>query len=252
VIEALVRQFLYHPTALPRHAPLPAYASDAREVFIATQGEHEIHGLYWPPEPGRPTILFFHGNAQTVFEWALVREDLADLECGMLLVDYPGYGKSTGAPSEQALYRAGRAAQRWLADACGTAPGETVIFGKSLGGGVATDLALTARFRGLVLESTFSSLPDAAEHIFPWLPSSMLVPTERYESIERMPLIDTPVIIVHGTDDALIPIEQARALYARANQPKELYCVDGAGHNDVALTVGPAYGRRLRQWLEQT
>lgn len=215
---------------------------------------NEIHGLYWPPPAPegekRPTLLFLHGNAQTVFEWAMVRADLQVLGAGMLLIDYPGYGKSRGSPTESSLYAAGRAALTWLVDTRATPLADIVVFGKSLGGGVATELCVDTAVRGLILESTFCSVPAVARRLIPFMPESLEFKSERYPSIERMARITAPVLVIHGDRDTLIPVRQGRELYDRASEPRQLYIVAGAGHNDVAATAGPDYGARIRDWLE--
>ena len=257
MIEQLVRQFLYHPNRLAREAPLPAWAQEATEVWMRADDGNDIHGLYWsPPAAGpsigglRPTILFLHGNAQTVFEWAMVQRELAPAACGLLLIDYPGYGKSSGVPSEFSLYAAGRAALAWLASDRDTPADRVILFGKSLGGGVATELAVTAPVRGVVLESTFCSIPEVAKRLIPFMPASLVFRTERYDSLARMERIAAPVLIIHGDQDSLIPVRQGRALHERANQPKTLRIVPGAGHNDVSMTAGSDYGSWLRDWVE--
>ena len=257
MIEQLVRQFLYHPTRLPKDASPPAWTEGAEEVWMRAEDGNDIHGLYWaPPEgsaeqPGpRPTILFLHGNAQTVFEWALVQRELAPAACGLLLIDYPGYGKSSGVPTEASLQAAGRAALSWLVRERETPAHRVVVFGKSLGGGVATELAATHQVRGLVLESTFCSIPDVAKRLIPFMPTSLVFRTERYDSLSRMPRIGCPVLVIHGDRDALIPVAQGRELHARANQPKALHIVEGAGHNDVSVVAGPTYGSWIRNWID--
>lgn len=254
MLEQLVRQFLYHPMPIARDQPLPRWVGDAEEVWMTADDGNEIHGLYWPPPlhdgSRRPTLLFLHGNAQTVFEWSMVRTDLQVAECGMLLIDYPGYGKSRGIPSESSLYAAGRAAMTWLVESRDTPLGEIVVFGKSLGGGVATELCADTPVRGLILESTFSSVPDVAKRMVPFMPSSLVFKTERYPSSERMARITAPVLVIHGDRDALIPVRQGRELYDRANEPRQLYVVQGAGHNDVAAIAGLTYGAKIREWLD--
>lgn len=265
MFELIVRRFLYHPTPIPRDRPPPRWVGAAEEVWLrpdrgdadggsgANSGD-EIHGLYWPPPERagvtRPTFLFLHGNAQTVFEWAMVRDDLAAADAGMLLIDYPGYGKSRGVPTESSLYAAGRAALRWLVEERETPLADIVIFGKSLGGGVATELCTDNVVSGLILESTFSSVPDVAQRVIPFMPTSLVFTGERYPSSERMARITSPVLVIHGDRDALIPVRQGKELYERANQPKELYVVTGAGHNDVAAVAGTAYGDKIRAWLD--
>jgi len=249
MLDELIQRFLYYPERLPADAPLPVYARGAREVFLDAADGNRVHALVWPAAPGRPTILFLHGNAQSVFEWALVREDLADLDCGLFLLDYPGYGKSTGRPTEASLYAAGRAALAWLAGE-GVPPARTVVMGKSLGGGVAGEIAQDADLAGVVLESTFRSIPHVLARLLPMIPAGVEFKGERYDTAAKIGKIRAPVLVVHGTRDDLIPVEEGRALYELAREPKALYLVPGAGHNDVAMVAGPEYGRTLREWLD--
>ena len=249
MLDELIQRFLYYPETLPADAPLPYYARSAREVFLEAADGDRVHALYWPAEPGRPTVLFLHGNAQSVFEWALVREDIAAMDCGLLLLDYPGYGKSTGRPTEASLYAAGRAALAWLARE-GVPPARTIVFGKSLGGGVAGEIARDADLAGVVLESTFRSIPSVLSRLLPMIPASAVFKGERYDTAAKIGRFRAPVLVVHGTRDDLIPVEEGKALYDLAREPKQLYLVPGAGHNDVAMVAGAEYGRTLRKWLD--
>lgn len=251
MIESLVRRFLYYPERLPADAPLPSYIRGAEEVFLKADDGNTIHGLYWPARTDRPTILFLHGNAQTVFEWALVREELDPLDCGMLLIDYPGYGKSTGTPSEPANYAAGRAALNHLLFTRNLAEREIVLFGKSLGGGVVTEIAVGLDLNGVVLESTFTSIPAVARRLLPMLPADALFKSETYRSVEKIKDTHAPVLVIHGDADDLIPVSEGKALFEAAGEPKRLYIVHGAGHNDVAYTAGREYALEIRRWLDE-
>ena len=249
-MEKLVQKFLYYPQTLAQNAPLPSYAADAQEAFIYSARGDLIHGLYWPAPEGRPTILFFHGNAQTVFEWALIREEFAAMECGLLLIDYHGYGKSSGRPYESALYAAGREAYDWLVKHVELEESQILVFGKSLGGGVTCEIVQDKKPLGVILESTFRSIPSVARRLIPLLPAESIIKSEVYDSISKIVNIQVPVLVVHGTNDELIPFSEGQALFEAANEPKEFYEVPGAGHNDVSMIAGAAYGLRLRQWLD--
>lgn len=247
--DDLEQRFLYYPDRIPLDAPPPRWAGDAREVWMTASDGVRIHGLWWPEPAGRPVVLFFHGNAQEVYSWSLVREDFAPLDCRLLLVDYRGYGKSEGRPDEQGLYADGRASLEWLAGE-GVPAGETVIFGKSLGGAVACEVARGLNIAGLVLESTFTSLAAVARNLFPFAP--LYAPHAlTYDSLNKLPEITCPALVIHGDMDMLIPFEEGEALFEAAGEPKELFVVSGAGHNDVSMVAGEAYGRRLREWLDR-
>lgn len=241
------QRFLYYPDRIPPEMPPPRWASGAREIWLDSSGVR-IHGLWWPEPEGRPAVLFLHGNAQEVYSWSPVRDDLCALECPMLLIDYRGYGKSRGEPGEQGLYSDGRAALEWL-EGEGFGQDDIVVFGKSLGGAVTCEIARGRQLKGLVLESTFTSLASVARNLFPFAPR--YVPAAAvYNSIDKLREIECPIMVIHGDIDALIPVSEGLALYEAAGEPKELFLVEGAGHNDVSMVAGRRYGLRLRGWLD--
>ncbi len=250
MLESIVRQFLFHPTKLHEDEPLPSYAADAQEIWADADDGNRIHGLYWDAPADRPTILFFHGNAQSVYEWALIRQELSPLGCGLLLVDYPGYGKSSGKPSEDGLYAAGRAALSWLLDEAQIDLGTIIVFGKSLGGPVAAEVARGRAVRGLILESTWAKFSNVINTLIPMIPIGAILKGERYETGERMGEVHVPVLVIHGSRDGLIQPVEGKALYETANEPKDLYIVEGADHNDVSWVAGRGYGKRLGAWID--
>jgi uncharacterized protein len=245
----LFESFLYYPDRIARDMPPPAWTPPgAREVWMDDEDGTRIHGLWWDEPAAGPAILFLHGNAQEVYSWSLVREDLEPLGCRMLLIDYRGYGKSDGEPREEGLYMDGRAALAWLASQ-GIPVERTVIFGKSLGGAVACEIVRGKPLGGLVLESTFTSLASVARNLFPFAPGVQGV-EGAYDSISRLTEISCPVLVVHGDVDALIPVEEGMRLFEAAREPKELFIVGGAGHNDVSMVAGREYSDRIGRWME--
>ena len=247
MLDEMVARFLYYPDRIPPEMPPPQWAGPCQEVWMDADDGIRIHGLWWDQPNDAPVVLFLHGNAQEVYSWSLVREDLQVLECRMLLIDYHGYGKSGGKPSEGALYSDGRAAMKWLRTA-GVEPENTVVFGKSLGGAVACEIARGTSLKGLVLESTFTSLRSVARRLFPF--ADRFVPDpDVFNSLGKIPDIHCPVMVIHGDADALIPLEEGLRLFEAAGRPKDLYVVRGAGHNDVSMVAGREYGNRLRRWV---
>lgn len=247
-LESLARKFLYYPDRIPVDLPPPPWAEEAVEVWMECADGVRIHALWWGEPEDAPVILFLHGNAQEVYSWSLVHRDLKPLECRMLLIDYHGYGKSGGEPHEKGLYLDGEAALRWLAGN-GVPPEKTVVFGKSLGGAVACEIARDRPLRALILESTFTSLSSVARKLFPFLPRGVPL-GETYGSLEKIGRARCPVLVIHGERDELIPMEEGLELYRAAPEPKELYLVPGAGHNDVSLVAGEEYVRRIGSFLE--
>lgn len=247
-LEHLARKFLYYPDRLPADMPPPRWAGDAEEVWMDCEDGVAIHGLWWPEPDGAPVILFLHGNAQEVYSWSLVHRELSPLGCRLLLIDFHGYGKSGGEPHEAGLYLDGRAALAWLARR-GIGDAETIVFGKSLGGGVACEIAQDRGFKALVLESTFTSLKSVARRLFPFVPPGIPL-GEVYDSIAKIGRARSPVLVIHGEGDDLIPASEGMDLFAAAPEPKELFLVPGAGHNDVSIAAGPAYARRIAAFLD--
>jgi fermentation-respiration switch protein FrsA (DUF1100 family) len=167
------------------------------------------------------------------------------LGVSVLIFDYPGYGKSDGRPSEAGCYAAGEAAFTWLTR---QVPAENIIlFGKSLGGGVATELARRHPHRALVLVKTFTSVPDVAQDIYPWLPARWLA-RNRFESLRKLSQCNRPVFVAHGDCDSIIPYAHGRRLYDAAHEPKRFLAMPGCNHND---TLPVEFFLELRRFLDQ-
>jgi fermentation-respiration switch protein FrsA (DUF1100 family) len=246
-LGGFTRRFLYYPDRLPEDMPPPRWAGNAEEVWIKCGDGVRIHGLWWPEPADSPVILFLHGNAQEAYSWSLVHEELSPLGCRLLLIDYHGYGKSGGEPHEAGLYLDGMAAMDWLK---GQGIGEegVIVFGKSLGGAVACEIAQDRDLKALVLESTFTSLASVARNLFPFLPPGIPL-GEKYDSLSKIARVRCPVLVIHGDLDELIPVGEGMKLFEAAPEPKELCLVRGAGHNDVSLVAGPEYARRISSFL---
>jgi fermentation-respiration switch protein FrsA (DUF1100 family) len=158
---------------------------------------------------------------------------LPNLEQGLglslLVFDYPGYGRSGGSPSEAGCYAAADAAYAWLMETGRVPAEEIVLYGESLGGGVAVDVASRRPHRALVLVKTFTTLPDVGQGQFPWLPVRWVM-RNRFDSLAKIGRCRRPVFVAHGTDDGLVPYALGRRLYDAANEPKAFVAVDGATH----------------------
>lgn len=198
-------------------------------TFDSTDG-NTVHAWWLPPPVGtRRVLMYCHGNGGNLsHRGPMLTEFQSKLGCGVLIFDYPGYGKSTGWPVEAACHAATDAAFAWLM-AKGFAPEEVVLFGESLGGGVASKLATEHPVRGLVMCCTYTTIRDAAAHRYPWLPCHLVMSAE-FDSRSRLPQVNCPVLVIHGTNDRTIPYWQGEGLYAAANEPKQFVGLDGASH----------------------
>ena len=184
----------------------------------------------WAMENGSgPWILYCHGNGGNMHGRLFTARALHEMGASVLMFDYRGYGRSDGEPSEEGLYRDTEAAWRWLTETRKVSPLDVVIWGESLGGGVATWLAERHEARALVLQSTFTSLPDVGASVYWWLPVQALC-RHIYPSLERMKRITCPVLHMHAPDDDLIPYAVGRRLYEAGREPHQWIDTSG-GHN---------------------
>ncbi|MBM3993020.1 MAG: alpha/beta hydrolase [Planctomycetes bacterium] len=223
---------VFQPTKAAQHWQPPP-SPDIEDVELAAADGARIHAWWCPAKDSDPAILYCHGNAGNLSHRGNSIVKLRQkLNASVLIVDYPGYGKSEGAPTEQGCYSAADAGYDWLLSKKKFPPTKIILYGGSLGGGVVTDLASRKDHRALVLIKTFSSLPDVASDLYWWLPApkSWLM-SNRFESIQKIGSIRRPVFIAHGTADALIPFEHGKRLFAAANEPKCFYEMPGHDHN---------------------
>lgn len=219
------------------------------EVWFTAEDGTKLHGWFVPhPRPKR-WLIYCHGNGEHVAWNADLVAHLRDtLEASVLIFDYRGYGRSEGRPDEPGCIADGLAAQRWLADRAGVAPGQIVVMGRSLGAAVAIAIAAEQGAQALVLENAFSRMTDVAACHYPWLPVRLLM-RNRYDSIARIAQFDGPVLQSHGTADDIVPIRFARELFqAVPSSRKQLLEFPGDGHNDPP--PGWYYGQ-LADFLDQ-
>lgn len=242
----LVQRALIYPAPLPPPMGAAAVPAGFAPIGLETADGLTLHAAYRGAAPGRPTLVFFHGNGSSIDESAGATMLLGQRGYGLLLVEYRGYRGNPGTPSEEGLYADGRASLAWLG-AHGVPADRTVLIGNSLGSGVATELAARMQVGGLVLISGFTSLPDVAAGHYPWLPVRLLL-RDRYDNRAKLARVAAPVLVLHGTADRLIPDAQGRAL-AIAAPHGTLELVPGYGHE---LAFEPEAQTRTLAWLGKT
>jgi fermentation-respiration switch protein FrsA (DUF1100 family) len=240
------RHFTYFPDRT-RYDPASVGLPDFEEIQIETADGLSLIAWYKAAAEGRPTILLFQGNAGNIANRNFKARAFADRGYGMLMPNYRGYGGSDGSPSEAGLQEDGRAAVRYLADA-GVPPEEIVLYGESLGSGVSVALAESIDVAALVLEAPYTSLPDVASSAYPWLPVRFLM-KDRFASIESIGKVKAPLLVVHGSEDEVIPVALGQELFEAANEPKRLVIISGAHHNDI-FDLGS--GAAIFDFLEKT
>lgn len=206
-----------------------------------------LHGwLVEHPHP-RAIVLYCHGNGSCLGDLGLYLKELRDQHhLTVFAFDYRGYGKSGGSPSEPGLLADGDAAQKWLAERFHLRPDQIVLLGRSLGGGVAVDLAVNNGARALVLQNTPSSIPDAAAHHYWFAPVRWLM-KNRFDSAAKIGRYTGPVFMSHGTADTLVPIALGHKLFAAVTSPnRQFFEIKGGNHNDPEP---PAYEAALDEFL---
>jgi uncharacterized protein len=249
ISPAVAERFVFFPDPTdPGDAPTLA-GVPGEDVFLETDDGVRVHGWWWEADPGAPAVLFLHGNAGNIAMRRGTAEEMLRRGISTFHLDYRGYGRSGGRPTEAGVYMDGEAALRWVGgEVGGTA--RVVVHGRSLGGVVAARLASTGDVAGLILESAFTSLDEMASVVYPILPSLLFRRLRgRFDALGALERIDVPVLVIHGTDDELIPFQMGEALHERANEPRALYAVEGAGHNDVPWVGGRRYYDRVAEFV---
>jgi hypothetical protein len=203
-----------------------------QDAYFSAADGVRLHGWYVRHEAPVAHALLLHGNGGNV---TLMAESLRSLNrrhnLSVLALDYRGYGRSEGRPTEAGVMLDARAARKWLAEKEGIAETDVVLMGYSLGGAVAIDLAAADNCRGLVVSSTFTSLPDVAQHQLPWLPIGSLM-SMQMNSLDKIKTYRGPLLLSHGDADQVIPYAQGLALFEAAPGPKRMITIPGGNHND--------------------
>jgi fermentation-respiration switch protein FrsA (DUF1100 family) len=226
---------IYFPDHASRRAPagMQKVASEAGDIAV----------LHLPNSAARYTLWFFHGNAESLGDLEPFLRALRDAGYAVFAFDYPGYGQSTGKPSEKTVYASARAARNYLRTVANVPPERTILFGRSLGGGPAVQMATEERNAGLVLQSTFVS---AFRVVTRW----RLLPFDQYANLGKIAKANCPVLVMHGKADEVIAFHHGEKLFAAAKAPKRHLWVEGARHNDFLAVAGADFWRALREFSD--
>lgn len=243
VIARLTDRLVFVPSQYPIGSwePRPDLPAPRVDVQLSSADGTRLHAWYHCPEGARAAILLLHGNAGNLTHRSHLLEPLLRLPVAVFLLDYRGYGRSAGEPSESGVYDDAQAAVAWLA-AHGM-PGERIVlYGESLGGAVAIETARRTRVAGLIVQSSFTSMPDMARSIT-GLPLGFVLRT-RMDSIGKIGGVTAPKLFFHGEADELVPVAMGRKLFEAASEPKRFVSYPGVGHNDWP-------GRYEQPWCEE-
>lgn len=243
------RSLMYFPDR-SRVVPSLNWIRGLTEVSLTTADGETIIAWTVAPQPGKPVILYFHGNGGN-FAYGRVERfrELTSDGSGLFAISYRGYGGSSGTPSEAGLHLDANAAYDAAAARYGA--DRLVGYGESLGTGVVTQLAARKPLKAVALEAPFTSTVSVARTLFPWLPVSLLM-RDQYRSDLAIKAIKAPLLILHGDKDNVIPVNEGRALFELANEPKQFKRITGAGHNDLyAFGAGEAVRAFFEEAVEQ-
>ena len=224
LVQRRLEYFPSSETRTPAEAGLPA----AETLSLKTADGETLEAWHVAAKPGKPTILYFHGNGGRLYFYARRFERIVEAGNGLLAISYRGYGNSTGTPTEPGLREDADTAYRYL-EAQRVPASSIVVFGDSLGSAMAIGLAAKHRFAAIVLDSPFSSAADVAAARYPIFPVRFLM-SDTYRSVRAIRSIHTPLLILHGTDDAIVPIRFGRKLFRHANDPREMIEIEGGAH----------------------
>lgn len=229
------------------------------EVWLPVQtktGKVENLNGWWIPTTSSEAriLLYLHGNGQNIGANVEYAQRFQQLGFSVLMIDYRGYGRSEGKfPTEDQVYQDAQAAWDYLVQQRGIPPQEIFVYGHSLGGAVAIDLAVSnSTMAGLIVEGSFTSIRDMADDRgnYGFLPLELIL-TQRFDSISKIKSLSIPLLLIHGTSDQIVPAAMSEVLFDAAHVPKQLLLVPGAGHNDVAMVAGDQYRQKIQQFVEQ-
>ena len=247
-MRPLLNALLYFPSRTIVQTPAQVGLAHRELWFDSADGER-LHG-WWIDRraaTGVGHVLLFHGNAGNIGDRLLHAQDLTAAGFDVLLFDSRGYGNSSGRPGEHGSYLDARAARDCLLRQPDVDPARVLYLGESLGGAVAVELALAHPPAALVLLSAFTSVRDMARRHYGLIPPA-LVP-DAYPSLRRIAGLRAPLLVVHGDDDMIVPVEHGQALFDAAPEPKRLCIVPGAGHNDIVSQAGALLAREMASWV---
>lgn len=249
------KKLIYHPYKDINSTP-EDYGLEYEDVTFQTEDGLDlngwfIHGKKDSLNKNTHTLLWFHGNAGNISHRLENIKMLCDrVPLNIFIFDYRQFGKSEGKISEEGTYLDAKAALKYLRSRNDINLEKIIFFGRSLGSAVAVDLAVKEKCHALILETPFTSIKDMAKLTYPFLPISYFART-KYDSLKKIKNVNTPVLVIHGDKDDLVPIEHGKKLYKDANGPKEFYTIQGANHDDTYIVGGEKYFDAIREFISK-
>ena len=237
---------VYHPVKKLRATPA-AIKLPYEDLYLTTSDDITIHGWWVPAKHEKGTVLFCHGNAGNISHRLGTVKILNAMDLNVLIFDYRGFGKSEGSPSEKGTYRDAEAAWRYVTAVRKIKPDTIILHGRSLGGAVASWLAVKHTPSMLILESTFTSMRDIASYHCSFTPAVLII-TYKYNTIDIIKNLHCPLLIIHSKDDEVIPYSHGKRIYNAAPGPKEFVTISGTHNHGIWDSIG-LYREALRQFV---
>jgi uncharacterized protein len=241
------RAFIFYPERQLAGSPSDD-GMEFQDVTLQDPDGRRIHGWFIPGRR-RAVVLFFHGNAGNISHRIEKIRLLFYPEISSLMIDYHGYGRSHGKPSEKTCYLDALTSWEYLVSERHFESNQIILFGESLGGAVAVDLATRKDVGAMILESTFPNIGVVANRFLPGLSVFL---KRKFDSLSKISRVHVPLLQLHGDQDDLVPYGLGRRLFEAANEPKEFFTINGAHHNDTYEIGGEAYFQAIREFIDRT
>lgn len=245
-LSLIQSKLVFHPSQHIETTPIEI-GLQFEDLYIKTSDSIQINAWYIPAEKKDKVILFCHGNAGNISHRLFSIKQFHDLGYGVLIFDYRGYGASEGKISEIGTYKDATAAYDFLLSK-GFADKDIILFGRSLGGAVAAEIAKSRSPAGLILESTFTSIPDMGAKLYPLLPVRLFCYI-KYNTISKIKEIKCPLLVIHSPDDEIVPFDMGMKIFEQANEPKKFFKIHGS-HNEGYFISSPQYENTLRDFIQ--
>lgn len=244
--EAIINRTAFDPVTTNAHA-VQAIPADAREVYIETDDHVRLQSFFVSDRPSSRLIIYFHGNAGNIHERLPELQNLSKAGANVLGVGYRGYGKSTGKPSEAGIYRDGRAAVKYAMENLGYAKDKIFLCGRSLGSVVALETDRNNNFAGVILVTPLTSGADVLRaHGYTIAP---LLVGDVIDNMKKLPEIVSPVLVIHGDKDEVVPWTMGEKIYAALHVPKKMVTITGGAHSDLEFVDSYLYHRSIAEFI---
>ena len=240
---------IYFPDKIVQSSPGLA-GLEYEDVYFKTSDGVQINAWFVPSREARGTLLYCHGNAGNIGDRIDIIKMFSSLGLNVLIFDYRGYGKSAGIASEKGTYLDAEAAYEYLLSRNDVDKDKIIVYGKSLGGAVATELALKKNPRILISDSAFTSTTDMARMMYPFLPLEHIL-TIKYDTLSKIPRVESNKLIIHSYEDEIVPFKHGQAIYQKAQEPKEFFRMRG-GHNEGIIAYESEYREYLDDYLTRS